>query len=78
MCKALRLGTVTTTAFLGITAALAAQENFLVEINRITSSGVGETIGKVAISQSKVRLQLPSLCEGIAIRPTGLSRSREG
>ena len=53
MRKALRLGTVTTTAFLGITAALAAQENLLVEINRITSSGVGEAIGKVAISPSK-------------------------
>ena len=53
MRKALRLGTVTTTAYLGITAAVVAQDKISVEINRINSSGVGEKIGKVAISQSK-------------------------
>jgi hypothetical protein len=40
-------------AFLGITAAVVAQEKLAVDINRISSSGVGEKIGKVAISQSK-------------------------
>jgi superoxide dismutase, Cu-Zn family len=53
MRTALRLATVTTTAFLGITVAVVAQEKFSVEINRISSSGVGEKIGNVAISQSK-------------------------
>lgn len=53
MRKALRLGTVTATAVLAITAAVVAQDKLAVDINRISSSGVGEKIGKVAISQSK-------------------------
>ena len=78
MRKALRLATVSTMALLGITAAVVAQEKISVEINRISSTGVGEKIGKVAISQSKYGTSFEVAVKGLPSGQRGFHVHEKG
>jgi Cu-Zn family superoxide dismutase len=78
MRSALRLGAITTTAFLGITAAVTAQEKLSVDISRITNSGIGDKIGKVAISESKEGVSFEVAVRGLPAGQRGFHVHEKG
>ena len=69
---------VAAAALLTITAGVMAQQKLPVDVNRISSSGVGDKIGTIEISESKSGVSLRVAVKGLPPGPRGFHVHEKG
>jgi superoxide dismutase, Cu-Zn family len=78
MAKVFRSLGVAAAALLAVTAGVLAQQKLSVDVNRISSSGVGEKIGTIDISESKAGVRFKVAVNGLPPGPRGFHVHEKG
>jgi superoxide dismutase, Cu-Zn family len=78
MPKPMRSLGIAAAAVLAVTASVMAQQKLSVDVNRISSSGVGEKIGTIDISESKSGVSFKVAVKGLPPGPRGFHVHEKG